>query len=112
MDKNKLLDKIKDLINKAGRNGHEVGGCSIDLNKESDREESISAHYGIKDSQFMMWIKEMLCDMIMLNKKAEILTKWFKKDDELNETRVKVLAFAEASEMLQNLKIPSGVYKK
>ena len=94
-----LPDEIKEAMKKMGISG--MGVMQLDKGKcECDRckGKTISSHYGVKDETFNKWVKEMICDMVMTNDKVKILDKWFVGKDELQDVRVKVLAYSAACE--------------
>lgn len=62
--------------------------------QEEENQNNIAHHYGETDEFFDKTTNEMLCDMIMNEKKSKVIDKWFKKLD--NTDRVKVLCYVGA----------------
>lgn len=67
---------------------------------------SINAHYGVSQKQFDLWIKLIICDMVMSDNKSEVLDKWFINNAKIdNEVKAKVAAYLIASECFKKIDI-------
>ena len=95
-----IQEKINDLL----RNNKGISGV-IEIHKQKNNETNVNEHYGVSNKTFTLWIKQIICDMVMTNDKTKILDKWFNKDDELQETRVKVLAFNAAEKYFMRMEM-------
>ena len=108
-----MPDELKKMLKAMAQGNAKIAGITIgggksDCDKCDDRDcaghtsNSIIAHYGVKDSDFEKWTKEITADMITNNNKNSVLDKWFPKLD--NNERVKVLAYVRATEVMKTVR--------
>ena len=68
---------------------------------EQQQVNEIAEHYGVKTKEWEEFVTEILIDFIRMNKKSDVLDKWFATCDGV--TRAKIWAFLVATNKFEKL---------